>query len=187
MDDTYEIAAQADDGGWYGSTFKSDGYGASVGYYSSNTAHAFFRWDNVILPPNAVISAAVVRLYVSAKSGNSYSRLYFADAADPIAPTSAATANAITKTTAYTQYNYAGTPAEWVEIDALDEIRELLASYDYSSPGAAMVALLIGSGVSNNYTVRQWGSTSQAYLPQLKITWDLPCAAGPQIIGLRRR
>ena len=147
VQDTYEVGAEADDGGWYGSTFQTAGYGARVGYYSSNYAHAFYRWDNIIIPENAVIISAAVKVYVSSSNGTPNSRVYFADSADPVAPKNATEANAITKTTAYTQHDYLGTPMEWVEIDVKAQIEELFASYDYSR-GEAMIALFIGTSIS---------------------------------------
>jgi hypothetical protein len=142
----YSVSAAGDDGYWTGSDFITDYFAFG---WSDGAQIAFCRFLGITIPAGATITAAYISLYITYKNGTpSPARIYADDSAIPTAPTSAATGNAKTKTTAYVSM---GDPAagDWRNSEELKTvIQELVDSYSYAS-GAAMQFFVVGQSGSN--------------------------------------
>ena len=144
-----QVGATANDGCWYSTVF--DGANAGIGY-NTVAINSFARWTGITIPSGATIDVAYVSSYYGIKTGTpSGCKIYFDDSGTPTAPTTAATANAKTKTTAYIDQN-PPTGGTWNNTDSIITIiKELVASYGPYSSGA-MQMLWIGGGSGSNYT-----------------------------------
>lgn len=153
----YQVAASGDDGHWYQSTFSGNGVSLQIGGTTSRDYNIFARFTGVTIPAGATITAAYVSLHYTGAAGTPGEfPIYFEDAANPAAPTTAADANGRTKTTATINWTPPGS-ANWNNSPDLSSIiQELVNSYDYSS-GAAMQFLWIGA-IQETTIFRQYKS-----------------------------
>jgi len=102
-----------------------------------------------VIPAGAKIKSAYLSTYILSVNGSmAGNKIYFCDAASPSPPTTAATANAKTKTSAYVAFNPTGTG--WQETDDISTIlQELVNTYGELT---SLMLLLIG-GPSGGYVV----------------------------------
>lgn len=136
----YQIAASADDGFW-STIFNSDAqWDVTIGA----GLNAFFRWTGVTIPTGAVITSAYISVYYNNHTGTPPTcPLKFVKAANPAAPTSVATANALAKTTASISFT-PPTSGTWKNSGDIKNILNELLEVPYSyAAGAAMICLIL--------------------------------------------
>ena len=138
------IAAAADDGFWTaaGEFYSTDGYGLHAG----TDAHSYLRFTGITIPAGAVISSAYMSGAVYYRDGAPTSRVYANHEAAPTAPTTAATANAKTKTTAYASWTMPGV-GSFSSPSLSAVIQEVFNAHGPFSSGAIML-LIIGQNTS---------------------------------------
>lgn len=141
----YQVATGADDGYWSGSsTFNNATVYLTLGGSSGNTRNIFCRWAGVTIPAGAKITSAYVSFRFYGSSGTPPEcTLYFEDAANPSAVSSASDGNGRVKTTANIDVT-GPTSGEWWDTDSIVSIiQELVDSYDYGA-GSAMQMIILG-------------------------------------------
>jgi hypothetical protein len=164
-----QVGATANDGLWASSAFASTGVEVGYNVFAIN---AFARWTGITIPDGATIDSAYISSYYNAKVGTGATgcKIYFNDDAAPTAPTSAATANAKVKTTAYIDQN-PPTSGTWNNTGSIVSIiQELMASYSYSAGGAMMMLWFGGTSGSSYTDMYDYGSNS-SYAMKLHISY----------------
>jgi hypothetical protein len=180
----YQVAAGADDGQWCSdSSFSNSSTSMKIGVdYIPIGFNSFARWDDVTLPDGVTIVSATLSIYViswthnSEHEENATCKVYFEDAADPSAVSSASNGDGKTKTTAYTSV-VLNKDSGWQDIDVKAIVEELLASNSYAS-GAAMQALLMyDHELVEDYTaydlIRTKDYTTYERAPKLQIVYSV--------------
>jgi len=172
----YQVATGADDGYWSGSsTFKNATSNLLLGGSFGSKQNIFCRWTGITIPAGAKITSA----YVSFRFYNYYSgtppecTLYFEDAANPSAVSSASDGGDRVKTTA--NIGVTGpTSGEWWNTGSIVSIiQELVDSYDYSS-GAAMQMIIDGvaSYSVSHQSAYENGEPAGLWAPKLHIEYE---------------
>lgn len=173
----YQVAASANDGHWY-SSFSATATATNYGVNSGGTViHNFYRWTGVTIPAGAKIISAKVLCYDQAGGSGSIldgTKLHFCKAANPAAPTSVTSANALALTTAYVKPAMS-TGGTWFEQpDVKDIIQELVDAYSYASGAAMMCVIKAVSGASGNCAaIILYDYGDHTYGPKLQITYTL--------------
>lgn len=181
----YQVAASGDDGGFWSSTFDNTYTTIRMGYDSS-VRSAFMRFTGVTIPVGSIITAACLSTKFGGSGGTIPAcTLYFEDAADPAAPTTAADANGRTKTTASMSYTPPGyNSGNWSNSNDFSAIiQELVDSYDYSA-GKSMQILVIGAGSKTNYgACLSYDYSGNVSGPKLHIEYTDPSAYPGRGVG----
>lgn len=172
-----QVGANADDGYWMApSTFSYDSVVLALGGLYGYAINVFCRWTGITIPAGAKITSAYVSFRFYSYSGTPPKcTLYFEDAANPSAISSASDGNGRVKTTANISVT-GPTSGEWWNTGSIVSIiQELVDSYDYSS-GAAMQMII--NGVAGNGVSRQsayeYGTADGRWAPKLHIEYALP-------------
>lgn len=170
----YQVSAGGDDGDFTSSSIDPTDTLANFGSVFGISS-IFAKFAGVTIPAGATITAAYISIYIHTKVGTtSACKIYFEDAANPAAPTTAASVNGRTKTTAYVSYTPPGSYGWSNSGDISAIIQELVDSYDYSA-GKSMLLLLMGAGSGLNYSTIQTYETSDATTgPKLHIDYTVP-------------
>lgn len=178
----YQVGAGANDGIVLASNiYPTHGY-LYFGFMSTNPRHFYCRWPNVIIPDGATVTASYVSFcYHTSEGTPPECVVYFENAANPAAPSSASDFEDRTKTTA--KINIAGpvlTDGDWWDTGSLNSIlNELLGAHSYASPGAAMQLLEISSGSGTNYSSQFSYDGDSAKAPKLHIEYTEAAGGKP--------
>ena len=171
----YQVATGADDGYWSGSsTFNNATVNLSLGGSFGKSRNIFCRWAGVTIPAGANITSAYVSFRFYGYSGTPPEcTLYFEDAANPSAVSSASDGNNRVKTT--TNIGVTGpTSGEWWNTDSIVSIiQELVDSYDYGA-GSAMQMIILGypSSNSSQQSAYEDGDPDGLWAPKLHIEYS---------------
>lgn len=145
----YQVSTPEDDGYWTApSTFSYGSINLPLGGSFGYKRNIFCRWTGITIPAGAKITSAYVSFRFYNYSGTPPEcTLYFEDAANPSAISSASDGDDRVKTTANISVT-GPTSGEWWNTGSIVSIiQELVDSYDYSS-GAAMQMII--DGVASN-------------------------------------
>jgi hypothetical protein len=170
----YQVATGADDGYWYGpATFNNATATLTLGGSYGYPRNIFCRWAGVTIPAGAKITSAYVSFRFYAHSGTPPKcTLYFEDAANPSAVSSASDGNDRVKTTANIDVT-GPTSGEWWDTDSIVSIiQELVDSYDYGA-GSAMQMIILGypSYNSSQQSAYEAGDPDGLWAPKLHIEY----------------
>ena len=170
----YQVSTPKDDGYWIASLeFAYDSVVLPLGGSNGSRPNIFCRWSGVTIPAGAKITSAYVSFRFYNYSGTPPKcTLYFEDAANPSAISSASDGDDRVKTTANISVT-GPTSGEWWNTGSIVSIiQELVDSYDYSS-GAAMQMIIIGTaGYSFSYqSAYEAGSPAGLRAPKLHIEY----------------
>jgi len=169
----YQVATGADDGYWYMSFYKTTPK-LILGGLSGDPRNIFCRWAGVTIPAGAKITSAYVSFRFYNYSGTPPKcKLYFEDAANPSAVSSASDGDSRVKTTANIDVT-GPTSGEWWDTDSIVSIiQELVDSYDYGA-GSAMQMIILGDP-SNNFSQQsayEDGKSDGLWAPKLHIEYS---------------
>ena len=145
----YQVSTPEDDGYWIApSVFPDHSVNLILGGLSGYQIKVFCRWTGITIPAGAKITSAYVSFRFREYAGiPPKCTLYFEDAANPSAISSALDGYYRVKTTANISVT-GPTSGEWWNTGSIVSIiQELVDSYDYSS-GAAMQMII--DGVASN-------------------------------------
>lgn len=148
----YQVSTPKDDGYWTAiPAFSYDTVGLPLGGSSMYPIKVFCRWTGITIPAGAKITSAYVSFRFYDYLGTPPKcTLYFEDAANPSAISSASDGDDRVKTTANISVT-GPTSGEWWNTGSIVSIiQELVDSYDYSS-GAAMQMIIVGRA-SNSFS-----------------------------------
>ena len=165
----YQVSTPEDDGYWFvSSSSVYDGVNLPLGGSSGHEQNIFCRWTGITIPAGAKITSAYVSFRFYTYSGTPPEcTLYFEDAANPSAVSSASDGDDRVKTTANISVT-GPTSGEWWNTGSIVSIiQELVDSYDYSS-GAAMQMII--DGVAGN-SFSQQSAYEGVYPPKLHIEY----------------
>ena len=177
----YQVGAGANDGNWYGTNFVSNGTVLWMGH--SLQFNMFSRFTGVTIPAGATIDAAQISFCYNDSSGTPPAcSLYFEDAADPTAVTSAADGNSRTLTTTTISIT-PPTSGSWWDSSIAAIIQELVNSYSYAA-GAAMQCLIF-SPSSAGYSRQKSYESGASNAPKLQIIYTEQ--SGSLVVPTRRR
>lgn len=170
----YQVATGADDGYWSGSsTFNKSTVNLPLGGSYGNSRNIFCRWAGVTIPAGAKITSAYVSFRFYGYSGTPPEcTLYFEDAANPSAVSSASDGNGRVRTTANIDVT-GPTSGEWWDTDSIVSIiQELVDSYDYGA-GSAMQMIILGypSSYSSQQSAYEDGDSDGLWAPKLHIEY----------------
>ena len=170
----YQVSTPEDDGYWATpSAFSYGGINLSLGGSFGDKRNIFCRWTGITIPAGAKITSAYVSFRFYYYSGTPPEcTLYFEDAANPSAVSSASDGDDRVKTTANISVT-GPTSGEWWNTGSIVSIiQELVDSYDYSS-GAAMQMII--NGVAGNSASQQSayedGEPDGLWAPKLHIEY----------------
>lgn len=179
-ENTWQIAASANDRGWYegtatiGTTYDTNAY---VGYYNAG-ANGYYRFIGVDIPQGATIVSAKITLTANAnQSGTTVNGILSAiDADNPSAPTTYAALETATRTTASVAWDDI---AAWTTNTAYDSpdittiIQEIVDRPGWSSGNALIVYLEdnSSSAVEGAYRRAYTYDNSPAKAAKLYVSW----------------
>jgi hypothetical protein len=178
----YQVGAGANDGIVIASNIYPTHNYLYFGFLMTNPRHFYCRWPNVIIPDGATVTKSYVSFCYHTSDGTPPECVvYFENAANPAAPSSASDFKDRTKTTA--KINIAGpvlTDGDWWDTGSLNSIlNELLGEHSYASPGAAMQLLEISSGSGTNYSSQFSYDGDSAKAPKLHIEYTEAASGNP--------
>ena len=170
----YQVSTPKDDGYWITSSMFSYGsFNLPLGGLSGYPIKVFCRWTGITIPAGAKITSAYVSFRFYNYSGTPPEcTLYFEDAANPSAISSASDGDDRVKTTANISVT-GPTSGEWWNTGSIVSIiQELVDSYDYSS-GAAMQMIINGvaSYNSSQQSAYEDGNPAGLGAPKLHIEY----------------
>lgn len=137
--------ANGDDGMWNAAAFYATGWDTIVGYDSdSGLINSFFRFPVAVIPKGVTIDSAILTLKAqsSHSSGTVNVKVYANDIDDAVAPTDIATAQALTNTTAYGQWDNLGAwtaESTYNSPDLKAVIQEIIDRDEWASGNALML------------------------------------------------
>jgi len=164
-------AIGGDDGMDWGGTWTTSG--ATFYFGNNGNDNAFVRFQNITIPTGVtIISAKLVGYSASGNSGGDIN-VYFNNAANPAAPTSVATYNALALTS---PVNWvipgALPPSTWNSTPNLKNILQAVIDLGgWASGNSAIVLLKDNSGSSKQFAFKSFDSGSN--YPQLQVTWEV--------------
>ena len=171
----YQVGAGGNDGNWYGTSFVGNGTVLWLGHTLQFSL--FSRFTGVTIPAGATIDAAHISYCYNDSSGTPPAcSLYFEDAADPTAVTSAADGNSRTLTTSTISITPPTSGTWWDSNSIAAIIQELVDSYSYAA-GAAMQCLIF-SPSSAGYSRQKSYESGASNAPKLHIEYTEAAAGG---------
>lgn len=155
-----------------GGTFNTAG-SAFVAGGSSTRYNAFFRWTNVTVPADAVVSAATMTAVKTTGSGTCDIRIALEAADDPAFPTSKADAEGRTVTSAYAHLNTAPGNGLYTSPDMSATCQEVFDRGGWGSGQAIQCHWRDASsaGTFQAYTIERTGTADD---PSISITYSVP-------------
>ena len=170
----YQVSTPKDDGYWITSSMFSYGSVAlELGGLSTHPIKVFCRWTGITIPAGAKITSAYVSFRFYDYLGTPPKcTLYFEDAANPSAISSASDGANRVKTTANISVTGPTSGGWWNTGSIVSIIQELVDSYDYSS-GAAMQMIINGVASSNfsQQSAYEDGEPAGLWAPKLHIEY----------------
>lgn len=160
-----------DDGYWSSSVFQNSSSTALMGRLENNSYNAFILFRNVIVPKNAVIISAYVRLVVSGYHDTSIIDVAINDTATPTVPTNISEADTLSLTPSiqWTEQSGSATP----DIGSL--VQQIVNKNSWDTGGEVLVvfkdAKLEGQNYYRDFYTIEY---STRYRPLLEITYTLP-------------
>lgn len=175
-----QVAANGDDGHWYGSSFSSSATATNYGVNGAGAAiHNYYRWTDVTIPDGAKIISATVSCYDHGSGVGTIlegTKLYFHKSANPAAPANITQANALASspTTNYVVPVMSNGGSWFNHPDVKDIIQELVDTYSYAS-GAAMLCfiLAVAGDASNCGAIYMRDYTGNTRGAKLEITYTM--------------
>lgn len=181
---TFNVAASADDGGYYLTTFSAISYYHPIGRASSTYGpyYSFYRFINVNISKGSIINSAYITFTaaISSTSTTCNVRIYGNDADNAVAPTNIEGFQALTLTTAY---------ADWLNIESWTQgssyntpsltniIQEITDRASWQS-GNALMFMIYGEDSSTSASRGPACFDSPAWTePILTVTWTEPSGA----------
>lgn len=170
-------AASGDNGGWRTGYFNNDGEGVIFGS-NAGAYHGFFKFTNITIPYNAVIQSAFVRLTSYWGGGSSTVvnvRISLNDIDDSVAPTNVTEADALSLTTAFSDWDNLST---WIQENTYDTpsiinvVQEVIDRGGWTSGNSIMVLIKDnGSTYNSNRQASAIDYSSGVQKAELHITW----------------
>lgn len=178
----YQTGSSGNDGTWItGITFSTNGNVINIGSHSVGAWKSFAMWPTVTISAGATIDTAYLSFYYQGVYGTpAECDLYFEDAANPSAITSAVDGDGRTKTTASIKITGPSSGTWWNSNSIVSIIQELVDTNSYAS-GAAMQALVVGpsSGLQNYSQQRSYDYSGNVYGPKLHIEYTEASIGNP--------
>lgn len=168
-EETVAVAANADDGGWYGANFNT--FNATFGRSGGNTFHSFFRFTSVTIPNGATIVSAKLQFRAATTlTGATCNAKIHCEASDnPAAPTTAADANGRSLTTGTNWDSVESwTSGTWYDSpDITDEVQAVVDRENWQQDNAMVIFVKDNTSSSTAYresSVREGGASYGAKL-----------------------
>lgn len=142
-----DVDGDAANAGWKYTGYFAAGWGRiRLGKPGGNLAHAFIRFPECPVPQGKTLTKADLKLYVHSASGNTgtaWFKFYCNDVDDAAVPADEAAMNALTRTTAYLDTNFATDPAQYSlkTFDIKEPLQEVINRGGYAAGNDVQVLI----------------------------------------------
>lgn len=174
---TFTVVVGADDGDWYGATFRA----GEAWFYLCHESLDFYNWTRfpaVTIPKNSTIDSAYWKGFFADARGDQSVRIRAFDEDNASAPVSIADYNGRDKTTAFVDWSAGPTGGypydDWITSDDIKTIiQEIVNRAGWSSGNAIVICMDGDTGGSESCWCR---SQEDGYDAELIVTWTPPSA-----------
>ena len=175
------VTAGANDGALNGASSYNAGITAfNLGQFAGVIGSLAARFTSVTIPKGAVITSALLSVYVTGTANNPISIIgKVADTADAAMPASYAAFNSAAKT-AGTAYSKTWTAnSGYNTVDITNEVQSLVNRSDWASGNAMVVYLLDNGSVSGKTVSIDMFEGNAAHAPMIDIVYTVPQSGPP--------
>lgn len=181
--DVYTVDDGDDDGCCYNGTFDNSSETLHVGLAVLTVIHSWYRFDDVVLPNGATITAAHIELFKTSggvwTDGPCETKVYAEAAANPDPPSDWADCVGRALTTEVVDWDFTAGAERIDSPDLVAVIQELVDSYDYSGGAAIQIHhrndKALGNMVYSQFYTYEYINPAH-YAPRLEISYMSPAA-----------
>jgi hypothetical protein len=171
----FYLGTGSDDGRWSASNYSNTAYYQIVGDASGTDYHAFFRFPNITIPKNAVITAANLTVKANSTLSNSDCIINIKAIAEdnPTAPTDKDDADSRSLTSAYSSWTLpAFTSGESYTSGGINNVIQEIVKRSGWSSGNALCLTMKGNSSDYNASRRIDSYEANATALYLTVTWE---------------